>query len=403
MLSGCRQKPVEESVDQPWQRSGGKTLLVHYMPWYETPAVRGSWGSHWTGHEKQHQPDRIKEDGKPDIWSHFHPLIGLYDSTDPDVLECQLLQMKIAGIDGVIADWYGIGPSADYPPIHQATRAMFEAAGRNDMKFAVCFEDRSIAYMEELKVLKPEQVSDHLTETMQWMQQNWFTKSQYLRVGGRPLLLNFGPMHVRDAATWSAVLGSVPDRPAFYGLHHLWRNVGADGGFMWVNQSVWEGYPDEGTIRQRLQMEYDHASKDPAKLIVSAYPGFKDVYAQSHPVLEHREGKTMEESLRVCMSSSSDMVQLITWNDYGEGTMIEPTHEFGYKFLEVIQAERRKELGTAFPYQAEDLKLPAMLLEHRRKHPSNRSAGDHATALILAGDCAAARQRLQPESISKPQ
>ena len=109
------------------------------------------------------------------------------------------------------------------------------------MKFAVCFEDRSIAYMEELKVLKPEQVSDHLTETMQWMQQNWFSKSQYLRVGGRPLLLNFGPMHVRDAATWSAALGSVPDRPAFYGLHHLWRNVGADGGFMWVNQSVWEG------------------------------------------------------------------------------------------------------------------------------------------------------------------
>ena len=130
MLSGCRQKPAEESVDQPWQRSGGKTLLVHYMPWYETPAVRGSWGSHWTGHEKQHQPDRIKADGKPDIWSHFHPLIGLYDSTDPDVLECQLLQMKIAGIDGVIADWYGTGPSADYPPIHQATRAMFEAAGR---------------------------------------------------------------------------------------------------------------------------------------------------------------------------------------------------------------------------------------------------------------------------------
>ena len=31
------------------------------------------------------------------------------------------------------------------------------------------------------------------------------------------------------------------------------------------------------------------------------------------------------------------MVQLITWNDYGEGTMIEPTMEFGYTMLEHVQ------------------------------------------------------------------
>ncbi len=30
-------------------------------------------------------------------------------------------------------------------------------------------------------------------------------------------------------------------------------------------------------------------------------------------------------------------IQLITWNDFGEGTMIEPTQEFGYSFLTSIQ------------------------------------------------------------------
>jgi len=54
-----------------------------------------------------------------DIWSNYHPLIGLYDSTDPDLLECHLLQMKLAGIDGVIPDWYG---SATRPTTRPFTR-----------------------------------------------------------------------------------------------------------------------------------------------------------------------------------------------------------------------------------------------------------------------------------------
>jgi hypothetical protein len=31
-------------------------------------------------------------------------------------------------------------------------------------------------------------------------------------------------------------------------------------------------------------------------------------------------------------------LQLITWNDFGEGTMFEPTVEFGYSYIEKIKA-----------------------------------------------------------------
>ena len=30
-------------------------------------------------------------------------------------------------------------------------------------------------------------------------------------------------------------------------------------------------------------------------------------------------------------------VQISTWNDYGEGTIIEPTKEFKYQYLEILQ------------------------------------------------------------------
>ncbi|NBS55380.1 hypothetical protein EBT23_07505, partial [bacterium] len=39
-----------ESASLPGKMWEGKTLLMHYMPWYETPQGRGKWGSHWTGH-----------------------------------------------------------------------------------------------------------------------------------------------------------------------------------------------------------------------------------------------------------------------------------------------------------------------------------------------------------------
>lgn len=58
--------------------------------------------------------------------------------------------------------------------------------------------------------------------------------------------------YIQDPAIWSAALGSVPDRPAFFGLHHLWKNAGGDGGFSWVHKNAWQGTPDESSPTAEL-------------------------------------------------------------------------------------------------------------------------------------------------------
>lgn len=370
----------------------GKLLLMHYMPWYETPEVRGNWGSHWTGHARQHDPSKIGEDGLPDIWSHYHPLIGLYDSTDEAVVECQLLQMKLAGVDGVVADWYGIGATADYPAIHEATGRLFEVAGRLGMRFAVCYEDRTLDYMVETGALAEDEVGRQLSETVAWLGSEWFPAPHYLRMNERPLLMNFGPIHVKDPEVWSGAMAAAPERPAFYALHHLWRGVGADGGFTWAHASAWEGGGGDAT-KQRLDAEYRRVG-EPEEVIVSALPGFRDVYENPHPVIEHRDGETLRESLAVCMEGPWDTVQLVTWNDYGEGTMIEPTHEFGYLFLEIIQEARRRE-GAASIGSAADLRLPARLLELRRDGGVETRELDFIARLLAAGSVEEAARRLE--------
>lgn len=372
--------------------AGGRALLMHYMPWYETPDVRGHWGSHWTGHKRQHDPSSTGPDGLPDIWSHYHPLIGLYDSTDPAVLECQLLQMKLAGVDGVIVDWYGIGEAADYPPIHEATRAMFAAAGKEGMSFAACYEDRSAKYLDELgKLGDPDQ---HLADTFRWMDREWFSKPQYFRLQGRPLVLNFGPMFYTRPEAWAGAADGLSEKPTVFALHHLWQGAGLDGGFSWVHWEPWDGNPKPELATRRLKNTFSRLAQDPRSLIVSAFPGFNDVYEERHRELAHRDGETLRESLAAAMGGDWPVVQLVTWNDYGEGTIIEPTQEFGYKFLEIIQEARRAELGGAFPFTPDDLRLPARLLALRRAGRVPNAELDAVAALLAAGRTAEAAAAL---------
>lgn len=368
---------------------------MHYMPWYETPAVRESWGSHWAGHDGQHHPDHTDTNGLPDIWSHYHPLIGPYDSADPDLLECHLLQMKLAGIDGVIADWYGLGTTADHPSIHQATLALFEATERFGLAFAACYEDRSVKLLVDWNQLAPEQTTNRLAETLQWMQESWFSKSHYVRLHGRPLLLNFGPIYFAEAAAWDAAFAPLPQRPAFFGLHHLWKSAGADGGFTWVHLDPWENTEDQHQIRTRIGEVFTYFTTNPAQAIVSAYPGYNDVYPVGHRELSHRNGQTLRETLEVALAGPWPIIQLVTWNDYGEGTMIEPTHEFGYAFLEIVQQERREEAGGVFPFTAEDLRLPARLYALRKSSAISVESLDAIAQQLKTGHPAEARTLLE--------
>jgi|APTNR8051073442_1049403.scaffolds.fasta_scaffold00086_23 hypothetical protein len=376
----------------------GKTLLMHYMPWYETPATRGRWGTHWKGHGAEHQPDQLDTNGRPDIWSHYHPLIGLYDSTDPDVLECHLLQMRLAGINGVIVDWYGTYDYGDFRSIHDATRAMFEAARRFGLTFAVCYEDRTVDLLvNHWRKFPAEEAAGHLANTFAWMQENWFQAPHYHRHQGRPLVLNFGPIYTpfQSPAVWEAAVAPLPVRPLRFSLHHLWRQAGADGGFSWIHHEPWEGdHPPRQQVYNRIGEIFTYFTTNAEEAIVSAFPGYNDVYVQSHRELGHRHGDTLRETLQVAMAGPWPMIQLVTWNDYGEGTMIEPTHEFGYRFLEIVQEERRREWGVTLTATAEDLRLPAQLLALRKSRQVATGELDDISSLLTLGRYAEARTRL---------
>ncbi len=336
-------------------------LLAHYMPWYAAKPFAPQWGWHWTmGH---FDPER-SEGGRQPAASHYRPLIGLYDSGDPDVLECQVLQMKLAGIDGVIIDWYGPDEHLDYGLIHRNSLRLVAAVKKAGLRFAVCYEDQSVPQLISGKVVDAAGSIRHGQKVLRWLADHWFSDPAYVRLEGQPLLLVFGPQFYREEE-WPQLLAGLPAPPKLFTLHH--RRGPAAGAFDWPQPA-----PDRGLAA--LDTFYREAQGWPLAIPV-AFPRFRDIYQEagvrpSYGAIDDAGGKTYRATLERALRSHAPVVQLATWNDWGEGTMIEPSVELGYRDLEATQTLRRKLCDPAFRFTPADLRLPLELLR-RRQQPGN--------------------------------
>ncbi len=134
-----------------------------------------------------------------------------------------------------------------------------------------------------------------------------------------------------------------------------------------------------------------------------AFPRFHDIYQEakvheSWGRIEDDAGRTFEATLGRALRSGLPLVQIATWNDWGEGTIIEPSVEFGYRDLEVMQRLRRRHVEPAFGATPDDLRLPLRLYTLRKaaagRIPINREI-DRIARLIADRSCRPAREALE--------
>ena len=384
-----------------WLHAGddSRTMLVHYMPWYSSKPVSGRWGWHWT--MNHFNPDKVNQNGRREVASHDYPLIGPYDSSDPHALECHVLLMKFAGIDGAIIDWYGIADFRDYAAIHRNTERLIKYIKKAGLRYAVCYEDQSVKHMIKGKLLDKAEDIAHGTKVLEWLHNNWFGDDAYLKVDGRPVMLLFGPQHFFKKEQWEQIVSGRPKRPLLYALPHLSQRIGADGAFGWPPVSGGrEAVP--AVWRQYLRDLYSRGMNGES-IIAVVFPGFHDIYKEAnlhagYGYLDDREGKTFEETLELAWRSKSRLIQVATWNDYGEGTIIEPTQTFGYRYLEAVQKHIRTHSKEAVPFGRDDLRLPVMLYELRKGRMGDPVAMrdlDKASALLFSSKCDEARTLLE--------
>jgi hypothetical protein len=186
-----------------------------------------------------------------------------------------------------------------------------------------------------------------------------------------------------------------------YGLPHAADHAGFEGLFGWppvhgnrtITTSAWRKY---------LRDLYARGERG-SPIIAAAFPKFHDIYQQaglhdSYGYLDDREGKTFDETLALAWKSTADLVQVVTWNDYGEGTIVEPTREFGYRYLEAIQLRVTYQASRPFPFKPADLRLPIQLYKLRKqfaRQGKSMDVLDRVSSLLFSAECDAARILLQ--------
>ena len=336
-------------------------VYMHYMPWFQSRSIDGFWGSHWTMENKN--PENFVGDQR-EIASHFYPLIGPYSTNDPDVAEYHLLLMKYAGIDGILIDWYGTYDVYDYKYNLQGSNNIIQYTDAVGLTFGIVYEDQTT----------PNVVNQGLAESkieaakkdFEYIQENYFSKSNYERINENPLVLAWTPIELETGAEWGEVLENIDSNLIYLALWYQSNDLGihGDGEYAWV-------YGGNSNHSQELINFYNYRIDKYSYGIGSAYPGFKDFYEEGGrgdiigweiPVGIN----TLESTLNLASQYNIDYLQLNTWNDYGEGTMFEPTVEFGFQFLEKVQE------FTGVSSSVSDLELIYNLYLLRKEYSNNK-------------------------------
>jgi hypothetical protein len=256
------------------------------------------------------------------VYSHYmgwfggknHINVG-YSSTDPAVVAAQVAEMNRRGIDGTIVDWYG-----DYNTgINNSTKLLkAEAERRKDFTLAICLDVGAVNSRPD-KTVSP---TDFIIKQINYVKTTYMSSPQYIKTSdGKFLLLEFGMEAV--APDWNKIVAAFPTVAILHRNTSGFTKPGA-GAYSWLDSAnSSSGYATNF---------YSVSNKYPTKKTLgSSWAAFDDRLAawSKNRVVDGRNGQLWLDTfaaIRAAYSATHQLqfVQLVTWNDYEEGSDLEP-------------------------------------------------------------------------------
>jgi glycoprotein endo-alpha-1,2-mannosidase len=257
---------------------------IFFYPWYSNPRHDGQYG-HWA--QGGHAPPF-------DIASAFFPMRGPYSSDDPYVLGAQMRDIANSGVDEVVSSWWGRGSQED-----QRLPSVMRAAKRRGLEVAVQLEPypgRTIdSIAADLVYIRSLGVRDvYVYRTMD------FTPEEWNRITRQPLGLRL------------------------FGQTNLVRFAAHAGfaGFYTYDIVVYDAAKFDRFCRQARALGILCAP--------SVGPGYDASAATGDPQVKNRLlGATYDSMWRAALRAGVDLVTITSYNEWSEGTQIEPAGHGG--------------------------------------------------------------------------
>lgn len=284
--------------------SGATTkVYAHLLPWFCTAGSRA---------------DCSCATGSDGVYRcHGHVTTG-YTSSDPAQVKRQVDDMVSRGIDGMIIDWYGPNKALE----NDSTIAVKnEAQTRTGFEFAI-MEDKGA--FQNASDKEGQIISD-----LNYCATNFYSSPAYMRRDGRPVVFFFGIEAY--SLDWTRIRNGVQGNPLFiFENANGFTRAQSDGAFSWVSPSENPTSYLDYYYGKALDPNWNDVAGSEKQVFGSGFLGFNDTLAtwSQNRIESQACGQTWLESMgrvNANFSSSSPLanLQLVTWNDYDEGTEIE--------------------------------------------------------------------------------
>jgi glycoprotein endo-alpha-1,2-mannosidase len=299
------------------------------------------------------------------------PTLGQYDSSDLKTIEQHINWSSQYGIDFLAVSWW-----PDHPELDRIIREkIFKARNISDIKFCIFYETSGLGLEGDRINFTPDKTKKLISD-FKFLSQQYFSHPSYLKIKGRPVAIiyltrtfigdypkainslrkslqemGFNPFLIGDEIFWYVMRPNpLPPSP-----HPETNRIKMFDGITAYNMYNWAkpqqmGYGSQSTYLSdvhKLYREYQTAIGSKSHLIPGTIPGYNDRgvrLSENHQVIPRQftsggeEGSFLTEALKRTVLPFMDPdipIALITsFNEWNEGTQIEPTDASGITNLD---------------------------------------------------------------------
>ena len=300
-----------------------RQVLAFYYPWYSVDRA-GTNGKHWGAiNAPAHQTSATAQ----------YPARGVYNSMDPAVVRSQIQLAQSNGITGFIVSWFG--RVSEQERNDASVPVLLQCADELHFKISIYWEQEPGSAARR---------NAHAVDDLVYLATQFGTNDAFLKVDGKPVIFVYERVltQMRNAP-WQEILSEARARAGpflliadkyeveharlFSGLHRYnisWAMVGKTPGEIraWAAQ-----YDGDGVKLARL---YHRIS------CVTVIPGYNDTKLRKPGrIVDRQDGQLYRVLWEEAIRANPDWVVITSWNEWLEGTEIEPSVEDGDKYLKL--------------------------------------------------------------------
>ena len=306
--------PVLQARSRVQWKEVPRQVLAFYYGWYGNPQVSSRW-IHW---------EKVNESEKTIGSSTHYPSLGPYDSHDPKVIEQHCRWAKEAGLTGFIVSWWAQGDFHD-----QGLPLLLDAAQRTGLNITVYFETV--------------RANDALKDVL-YLLEHYGRHPAWLKVQAKPVLFVYGrAIGQIKVDGWLKVISEAnekfSDGAVFIGDQISEKAARVFDGIHTYNPTGSTAGKSAAQIRAWAHTAYPSLVRTagPDRIAcVTVIPGYDDSKLgrpSPRPNTDRHDGETYRALWEEAIAAGPDWVLLTSWNEWHEGSEIEPSVENGDRAL----------------------------------------------------------------------